>query len=36
MTKSKRLTKQEKIKAMMNYYGLTKKEAIIELKDMGE
>ena len=34
--KTKRLTKQEKVKSLMDYFGLSKKEAIAQLKDAGE
>jgi hypothetical protein len=32
---NKKLSKDEKIKAIMDFYGLTRREAIIELEDMG-
>lgn len=31
-----RISKKDKIKALMNEFNLTKKEAIEQLKDMGE
>ena len=34
-SKPRKMTKKEKIKSLMDYFGITKKEAIIELKDMG-
>jgi len=30
------MRKEEKVKALMDFFGLTRKEAISELKDMGE
>ena len=30
------LSRAEKIKALMNFFGYTHKEAVAELKDMGE
>lgn len=32
----KRLSKKDKVKALMSEFGYTKKEALIFLKDMGE
>lgn len=36
LTREKPLTKAEKIKALMAGFGLSRKEAIAELEDMGE
>ncbi len=32
---NKGLSKEEKIKKLMNFYGMTRREAVIELEDMG-
>ncbi len=31
----KELSKEDKIKSLMDFYGITRREAIIELEDMG-
>lgn len=33
---AKRLSKAAKIKALMDFYGITRREAIAMLEDMGE
>lgn len=30
------MNRQNKIKALMSFYGLSRKEAVAELRDMGE
>lgn len=34
--KPRRLSRKDKIRALMDNFGITRKEAIIDLKDMGE
>lgn len=33
---TKGLTKKEKVKALMDFFGVSRKEALAELEDMGE